>query len=74
MRWEAVFRACLGFIPGGGGAIVLDRLGVAMTGLPMVFDPGRAAIVLGLTVLMCFAAGLMALRKLETADPADMFR
>jgi len=47
---------------------------VAMTGLPMVFDPTRAALVLGLTVLMCFVSGLLALRKLETADPAEMFR
>jgi putative ABC transport system permease protein len=57
-----------------GGSVLLYRLVVAMTGLPMVFDPMRAALVLGLTVLMCFAAGLVALRKLATADPAEMFR
>ena len=39
-----------------------------------LFDAMRAGLVLALTVLMCFAAGLLALRKLETADPAEMFR
>jgi putative ABC transport system permease protein len=72
--WEAFFMACLGFIPGVGASALLYRVVVAMTGLPMVFDPMRAGLVLGLTVLMCFAAGLLALRKLETADPAEMFR
>ncbi|HXB56507.1 MAG TPA: ABC transporter permease DevC [Vicinamibacteria bacterium] len=72
--WEAFFMACLGFVPGVGASALLYRLVVAMTGLPMVFDPTRAGLVLGLTVLMCFAAGLLALRKLETADPAEMFR
>jgi putative ABC transport system permease protein len=72
--WEAFFMACFGFVPGVGASALLYRVVVAMTGLPMVFDPMRAAFVLVLTVLMCFAAGLLALRKLETADPADMFR
>jgi putative ABC transport system permease protein len=72
--WEAFFMACLGFVPGVAGSALLYRLVVAMTGLPMVFDAARAALVLVLTVLMCFAAGLVALRKLETADPAEMFR
>ena len=72
--WEAFFMACLGFIPGVAASALLYRVVVAMTGLPMVFDAMRAVVVLSLTVLMCFAAGLLALRKLETADPAEMFR
>lgn len=72
--WEAFFMACLGFLPGVAASVVLYRVVVAMTGLPMEFDLMRAVVVLSLTVLMCFAAGLMALRKLETADPAEMFR
>ncbi len=72
--WEAFFMACLGFVPGVGASVLLYRLVVRATGLPMVFDPKMAALVLGLTILMCFAAGLLALRKLETADPAEMFR
>jgi putative ABC transport system permease protein len=34
---------------------------------------GRAIIVLVLTNLMCFVAGLMATNKLREADPADIF-
>ena len=62
------------FLAASGASALLYRVVVAMTGLPMVFDPMRAGLVLGLTVLMCFAAGLLALRKQETPDPAEMFR
>jgi hypothetical protein len=33
----------------------------------------RCAIVFGLILLMCGIAGLLALRKLRQADPADIF-
>ena len=33
----------------------------------------RTAQVLGLTVAMCWISGLIALRKLRAADPADVF-
>jgi hypothetical protein len=39
--------------------------------MTMPFD--RAATVFLLTIGMCWAAGLLATRKLHKADPADLF-
>jgi putative ABC transport system permease protein len=33
----------------------------------------RAAMVFGFTVLMCSLSGLVAIRKLRAADPAEVF-
>jgi putative ABC transport system permease protein len=33
----------------------------------------RAATVLALTGAMCLASGILAVRKVHTADPADLF-
>ena len=41
--------------------------------LPMHLGTEIALQVLGLTVLMCCAAGLLAMRKVRSADPADVF-
>ena len=43
------------------------------TGLPMTMEPGRCASILLLTFLMCWTAGLLAVRKLRKADPAELF-
>ena len=34
---------------------------------------GRAGLVLVLTVVMCAASGLLAVRKVKKVDPADVF-
>jgi putative ABC transport system permease protein len=44
------------------------------TGLPMDLRPEMAAIVLGLTVLMCVLSGCFAARRLVSADPAQLFQ
>ncbi|MDJ0691336.1 MAG: hypothetical protein QNJ41_22865 [Xenococcaceae cyanobacterium MO_188.B32] len=41
--------------------------------LPMATNLGRVVFILGLTVLMCFVSGAIAVRKLRGADPADIF-
>ena len=33
----------------------------------------KAGMVLGLTLIMCAIAGLLAMRKVRSADPADVF-
>ena len=54
----------------GVGAIAL--IGGA-TFLPLDMDPERAVFVFGLIFSMCAGAGLLAMRKLRDASPADMF-
>ncbi len=70
---EAVVLALLGFLPGLGIAVLAFRLGAEATQLPLAMAPGEALAVLGLTVAMCVASGLFALRKLRAVDPAEVF-
>jgi putative ABC transport system permease protein len=70
---ESVILAALGYLPGLVGSWQLYRLTARATRLPMRLDPGVALLVFALTVLMCTASGLMALRRLRAADPAEMF-
>jgi putative ABC transport system permease protein len=70
---QALVLALLGFVPG----LVLSQVfyqGVARaTGLLMRLTVPRAAFVLVLTVVMCAFAGSMAMRKVLSADPAEVF-
>ena len=70
---EAAILAVAGFIP----ALFLTwRLFIqagAATNLPLTLTPGLSWQVLGLTLIMCIAAGMLALRKVRSADPADVF-
>lgn len=70
---EATLLACGGFVPGIAAAAGLHTLTAEATNLPMRLAPDRAAQVLALTVAMCWASGIVALRKLRTADPAEVF-
>lgn len=70
---EAVILAFLGFLPGLVLPIGLYHLAAGATALPIVMTPTRAALVLGLTLVMCLMSGAIATRKLQSADPADMF-
>jgi putative ABC transport system permease protein len=70
---EALIMGILGFLPGLGLALVLYRVAEGATGLPMVLDPRTGVFVLGLTVTMCAGSGLLALRKVQAADPAEVF-
>ncbi len=70
---EALLLAVLGFIPGFAVSFALYNLTKSATLLPMVMTGARMTNVLVLTIIMCSASGVIALRKLQTADPADIF-
>ncbi|MEW6498488.1 MAG: ABC transporter permease DevC [Cyanobacteriota bacterium] len=70
---EALILAVLGYIPGAVICLGLYDLTKSATFLPLVMTVARATIVLVLTVLMCLIAGAIAMRKLQDADPADIF-
>ena len=44
-----------------------------LTGLPLLLTVPRAAVCLALTIVMCSASGMLTVRKLRSADPADLF-
>ncbi|NJL20718.1 MAG: FtsX-like permease family protein [Leptolyngbyaceae cyanobacterium SM1_3_5] len=70
---EALILAALGFIPGTAIALGVYRITFIATSLPMAMDVGRVIFVFVLTAMMCTASAAMAVRKLQTADPADIF-
>lgn len=71
---EALILALLGYVPGFCLAtFVLYNLTRSATSLPMGMTLFRAVMVLILTILMCAISGAIALRKLQAADPADIF-
>jgi putative ABC transport system permease protein len=62
-----------GFIPGFLlSAFLYDVVGAA-TFLPLAMDVSRATSVFLMIFTMCAVAGLLAMRKLRDANPADMF-
>ncbi|XWK88053.1 MAG: ABC transporter permease DevC [Phormidium sp.] len=70
---EAVILAILGFVPGVAVSLGMYRLTRVATNLPMYMTIARALQVLILTMIMCAISGVIATRKLQAADPADMF-
>ena len=69
----ALLLAGMGFIPGFAVSVVLYDLVGKQTFLPLAMDASRAAGVFALIFTMCSAAGMLAVRKLRDANPADMF-
>ena len=70
---EAFILASLGYIPGFGFAVFLYSIAKNATLLPIYMTVSRAILVFLLTMLMCFISGLISVRKLQAADPADVF-
>ena len=70
---EAIILALMGFIPGFLSPNILYLLAANATALPLYMTVSRAMLVLSLTIIMCMLSGAIATRKLQSADPADMF-
>lgn len=70
---EALILAVLGFIPGYLVAVGLYQITYVATLLPIGMTIHRAIVVFLLTVTMCSISGAIAMRKLSSADPADIF-
>lgn len=70
---ESFILAVLGYIPGFLISLFLYQKAREATLLPVFMSTDRAVTVLILTILMCFISGVIAVRKLQAADPADIF-
>jgi putative ABC transport system permease protein len=70
---QSLYLACLGFLPGWLVSWALYDVLASASGLVMRLTVARIALVWGLTLLMCLASGLLALRRLWRADPASLF-
>lgn len=70
---ESIYLSLLGFAPGLLISFVLYSGLANHTGLMMVLSVPRVALVYGLTLGMCVISGALAMRKVLSADPAELF-
>ncbi len=70
---QALYLTVLGFLPAILLSLGFYRLLTETTGLIMLLTPQRVIMVFFLTLLMCLSGGLLAVRKLNASDPANLF-
>ena len=70
---QALFLAISGFMPGLMGGYALYALMQRYTQILMIMTPARSLLIFLLTVFMCAVAGLLAVKKVLNADPAELF-
>jgi putative ABC transport system permease protein len=70
---QSLYLSLMGFVPGVILSYVCYQAIAAMTGLTMELSPIVAIYVLLVTLLMCVVSGLLAVRKLLSLDPAELF-
>lgn len=70
---EAVILSVLGFIPGVAVGELLCQFVARATGLLVRVSPPTLISVLLLSLGMCITSGCLAMRKLMSADPAELF-
>ncbi|MGM3307899.1 ABC transporter permease DevC [Anabaena sp. WFMT] len=70
---QALILAILSYIPGFIVSLMLYDFAMKSTKLPIIMTPNNALIVLTSTVLICITSGALAINKLRSADPADIF-
>ena len=70
---ESLILAIMGFIPGYLASYGIYYLMAKFIEVPVSMDLGIALQVFALNILMCTLSGAIAIKKLRTADPADIF-
>ena len=70
---EAILLAVLGFIPGFVTSLGLYQALTVMPRIPLVMTGTVAVQIFVLTLVMCNLSGAIAMRRLQSADPADVF-
>jgi putative ABC transport system permease protein len=71
--FEALIISVLGYGPGVLLSLGLYQLTASAANLAMAMSIERAVQVFVITLVMCGLSGVLALRQLQQADPADVF-
>lgn len=70
---EAMILAVMGFIPGCLVSAALYHLAANATGLLMQMTSARVLNLFVATLVMCAISGIIAVRKVQSSDPAEVF-
>jgi len=70
---QGLFLALGGFLLGAAAALPTYTLTAGLARLPMTMTAERLLLVSALTVGMCVVSAMLAVQKVRTADPADLF-
>ncbi len=70
---QAIFYAVVGFVPAWLVCAVLFKVLGEITLLPLRMSISLTSIVVILTLTMCIVSGLLAVRRILAADPAEIF-
>lgn len=70
---QALILSLLGYFPGFVLALGLYRVATNAIQMQFSMTVGRAVGVFALTMVMCGLSAMVAIRKVKTADPADVF-
>lgn len=71
---EGLLMSVMGYAPGIPLCLYVYKFINAGTRLPVEMTLERCTTVLILTIVMCSLAGILSIRKLKEADPAELFR
>ncbi len=70
---QALILSILGYIPGFVISLFLYDFAMDATKLPIMMSLHNAVLVFISTILMCMTSGALAINKLRSTDPADIF-
>ena len=70
---QSLYLSVMGFVPGAVLSYACYKAMSGMTGLTMEMSFSTAITVLFVTMLMCVVSGLLAVRKLLSLDPEELF-
>ena len=70
---QAILLAILSYIPGLIITFGLYDIAKDATKLPIIMTWDKGILVVSLVTSMCLASGFLAVQKLQSADPADIF-
>lgn len=70
---EGLLLALFGYLPGLVTALALFSRLEELTGITMRLTPHRVGLVFAMTITMCLLSATIAIRKVLSADPAEVF-
>jgi putative ABC transport system permease protein len=70
---QAILLALVGFVPGVGLSLGLYQWMRYAAYIPLTMTALRIVMVLLLSIGMCLASGMLAVRIVQSSDPADLF-